>query len=249
MQYLEMRPHQIREAIEKNTPVALPLGVVEYHGEHLPLGVDAFVAIEIIRRVEQRHPDLIVLPPFYYGCASFAVAKPEGNGTVHVDTRNLEPVAEDIFRCLLRVGFRNIHCFIAHQTEQFAQGMPTDLAFRMAARRVEFEYLDSKSGEGWWGTEEFANYYKGENDVFSWIGVHPVRWSPEVRAAIPGDHAGKTETSEAMVICPQCVDMDRLDDTLWFCRPGREATPEFGERALQLASEDAERILYGGCKG
>ena len=42
MQYLKMLPYQIREAIDKNVPVVLPLGVVEYHAEHLPLGVDCF---------------------------------------------------------------------------------------------------------------------------------------------------------------------------------------------------------------
>ncbi len=248
MDYLRMRPEQIREAIDKGTPVVLPLGVVEYHGEHLPLGVDAFVAIEAIRRVEKRHPDLIVLPPYYYGAASFAVAAPERNGTVQVESMHMVPVAEDIFRSLLRVGFRNIHAFIAHQTEQFSQGMPTDLAFRMAARNVAFEWLDKETGDGWWGREEYANYYSGQNDPFSWIGIHPVRFSPEARKSIPSDHAGKTETSEALAMCPECVKMDAIDDSLWFCRPAHDATAEFGNMALDVAADDVESVLYGGRK-
>ena len=63
MQYLNMLPYQIREAIDRNVPVVLPLGVIEYHAEHLPMGVDCFTCIEIIRRVEERHPELVVLPP------------------------------------------------------------------------------------------------------------------------------------------------------------------------------------------
>ena len=39
MRYELMRPKQIREAIEKRTPVVLPLGVLEYHSEHLPVGM------------------------------------------------------------------------------------------------------------------------------------------------------------------------------------------------------------------
>ena len=144
-----MLPYQIRKAIERNDPAALPLGVVEYHAEHLPLGVDCFTCINALERIEKRRPELVVLPPFYYGSASLAVAAPEGNGTVHVDSLRLIPVAEDIFRGLLRVGFRNIHAFIAHQTEEFEQGMPTDLAFRTAAKRVIFEWLEKESGEGW----------------------------------------------------------------------------------------------------
>ncbi len=246
MNYLKMLPYRVREAVEGNYPVALSLGVIEYHAEHLPLGLDAFVCIEAIERVEKRRPELVVLPPFYYGAASLAVATPEGNGTVHVDSGKLVPVAEDIFRGLLRVGFRNIHAFIAHQTEGFEQGMPTDLAFRMAARRVIFEWLEKESGEGWWGTEKFSSYYSGGNDPFSWIAVHPVRTSPETKARFKGDHAGLLETSEALALCPECVEMERLDESLWYSRPAKDADPEYGDAALEAASRDIEKILF--CK-
>ncbi len=35
MHFDMMLPHQIRSAIAANWPVVLPLGVLEYHGEHL----------------------------------------------------------------------------------------------------------------------------------------------------------------------------------------------------------------------
>ncbi len=245
MKYLNMLPYQIREAIDRNTPVALPLGVIEYHAEHLPVGVDAYVAMEVIQRVEQRRPELVVLPPFYYGAASYAVAAPERNGTLHVDSAKLIPVAEDIFRSLLRVGFRNIHAFIAHQTEEFPQGMPTDLAFRFAARHVLFEYLEKEAGDGWWGSEPYSCYYSGTNNPFHWIQIHPVRCAPDVSARFPGDHAGRLETSETMVICPDHVELDRLDERLWYARAGKLGTAAYGEEALDAASNAAEAIMFG----
>ena len=244
MQYLNMLPYQIREAIDKNTPVVLPLGVIEYHAEHLPMGVDCFTCINAIQRVEKRHPEIVVLPPFYYGAASLAVAKPERTGTVHVDAVKLIPVVEDIFRGLLRVGFRNIHGLICHQTEEFAQGMPTDLAFRMAARHVVFEWLEKESGEGWWGTEEFSSYYSGSNNPFNWIQVHPIRTREETKKKFKGDHAGHLETSAAMHICPECVNKEKIDGSLWFTRPGKDATAEFGDAAQEAASRDIEAILF-----
>ncbi len=33
---------------------------------------------------------------------------------------------------LLETGFRNIHGFVRHQSENFYQGMPGDLSFRSA---------------------------------------------------------------------------------------------------------------------
>lgn len=244
MKYLNMLPYQLREAIDSNVPAVLPLGVIEYHAEHLPLGVDCFTCINSLERLEKRHPEMVILPPFYYGCASLAVAKPERNGTVQVDGAHIIPVAEDIFRGLLRVGFRNIHCFIAHQTEEFIQGMPTDLTFRFAGRHVIFEWLEKESGEGWWGTEKYSAYYSGANNPFSWIQVHPIRCNDEVSRKYKGDHAGKLETSEAMAIYPELVEMERLDETLWFSRPAKDASAEYGNAALDATAEAMEQLLF-----
>jgi len=245
MQYLKMLPWQVREAIDANVPVVLPLGVVEYHAEHLPLGLDCFTCINIIERVEKRHPEIVVLPPFYYGAASWAVASPERNGTVHVDAEKIIPVAEDIFNGLLRVGFRNIHAFITHQTEEFYQGMPTDLAFRMAARHVIFNWLDKEIGEGWWGKEEFSSYYTANNNPFHWIRIHCCMENcPELNEKFPGDHAGKMETSQALSICPDLVELNRIDGSLWFAREGKNATREYGEASLEAFSFDVEKSLF-----
>ncbi len=79
MRYELMFPDQIREAIDKNTPVALALGVLEYHGEHLCPGVDTLVVQRALEMVE-KEMDLVLLPPFYYGAGSYAVAGPKGKG-------------------------------------------------------------------------------------------------------------------------------------------------------------------------
>ena len=42
MRYELMLPHQIRTAIAENWPVVLPLGVLEYHGEHMAVGMDSW---------------------------------------------------------------------------------------------------------------------------------------------------------------------------------------------------------------
>ena len=60
MQYLRMRPYQVRKAIEDRVPVILPLGVIEYHAEHLPLGTDYFICRKAIDLVEARHPEVVV---------------------------------------------------------------------------------------------------------------------------------------------------------------------------------------------
>jgi creatinine amidohydrolase/Fe(II)-dependent formamide hydrolase-like protein len=133
MRYELMLPHQLRQAIEQRWPVVLPVGVLEYHGEHLALGMDTLVVVRILELLE-KEMELVILPPFYYGASSYAVEPPERNGSLHVDANALLPFAQSLFRGLLRIGFRNVHFIIHHQTENFVAGMPTDLAFKLGAR-------------------------------------------------------------------------------------------------------------------
>ena len=241
-----MNPTQIRDAIKRRIPIVLPLGVIEYHAEHLPVGVDYFVAQQVIDMVEQERPnDVVVLPPFFYGTATCAVAVPENNGTINVSPEKIIPVAEDIFRGLLKVGFRNIHCFVAHQTEEFVQGMPTDLAFRFAGRKVIFEFLEEKNGQGWWGKEEYANYYSGSENPFAYIQIHPVRTRECTKKRFKGDHAGVLETSEMLAMYPETVDLSKLDDSLWFTRTAVHATAEYGAEALRETAIDVRKVLFG----
>ena len=50
MRYELMRPSQIREAIKRRTPVVLPLGVLEYHSEHLPVGMDTLAVYYFVSK-------------------------------------------------------------------------------------------------------------------------------------------------------------------------------------------------------
>ena len=118
-------------------------------------------------------------------------------GTLHVDAEALTALAKAMFTGLLRIGFRNIHVVIHHQTENFAAGMPTDLAFKFAARQAIFAFLEKERGEGWWGAEAMADYYAQQSagdDPFNWIKAHPLM-APAVMDGYPFDHAGQGETS------------------------------------------------------
>ena len=58
-----------------------------------------------------------------------------------------------------------------------------------------------------------VNLYSGGNDPFAWIRMHTLSMRNEIAPLYPSDHAGKLETSEIMAIYPECVEMDRLDNS------------------------------------
>ncbi|MFZ1480457.1 MAG: creatininase family protein [Paracoccaceae bacterium] len=233
MQFDRMRPDQIAAAIAAGTPVVLPVGVMEYHGAHLPAGVDLLAVTETLARLGDA---IITLPSFAYGAASHAVAGPEGSGTLHLDATALLPMAEALFAALLATGFRNVHGVIHHQTENFAQGMPTDLTFRLAARNAIFRHLEAERGAGWWGDRGMQDYYaeaQAGADPFNWIRIHPL--FPQ-GADFPFDHAGVGETALMLALAPETVDMDRAPEGgHWYTETAPQATTEMGERGVQIA--------------
>ncbi len=244
MRYELMLPHQLRRAIDRRWPAVLPVGVLEYHGEHLALGMDTLAVVRIVELLEEEM-DLVILPPFYYGASSYAVAPPEGNGSLHVEADALLPFAQSLFRGLLRIGFRNLHFIIHHQTENFIAGMPTDLAFKLAARQAIFEFLEQKRGEGWWGKPEMAAYYAeqaGGDDPFNWIKGHPLM-TPEIIGQYPFDHAGEGETSLLLALSPDGVDMKRLSADTWYTKTAREASAETGARGRDLILAHLREVL------
>jgi creatinine amidohydrolase len=61
-----LRPHEIRDALGVRPVVYLPLGTIEWHCEHLPVGLDALTAHGVCLRAASRDGGL-VYPPLYYG--------------------------------------------------------------------------------------------------------------------------------------------------------------------------------------
>lgn len=245
MRYELCTPHQLREAQSRNLPLVIALGVQEYHGEHLPLGVDLLAVTRCLDRLEAEAPDLIILPPFAYGAASHAVSGAE-HFTLHLPTTAFQPLAEALFTALLRAGFRNIHGVIHHQTENFGAGMPTDLTFRLAARNAVFAHLEAARGPGWWGAQGMERYYadhaKGENP-FNWVQIHPLM-PPEVAAYFPFDHAGEGETALMLALAPETVMPLRMaENRTWYTETAPRATAAQGEAGVAIILSHLKRLL------
>jgi creatinine amidohydrolase/Fe(II)-dependent formamide hydrolase-like protein len=150
-----------------------------------------------------------------------------------------------MFHGLLRIGFRNIHVVIHHQTENFAAGMPTDLAFKFAARQAIFAFLEKERGEGWWGDAKTADYYAQQSagdDPFNWIKAHSLM-RPEAMDGYPFDHAGQGERSLMMALFPEAVDLSKTSDDRWYARSAKEATFALGEKGRERILPQLRKAL------
>ena len=66
-----MNWEEIKAAGEQKLPVLFPLGVIEEHGPHLPLGSDIlwsnYICKEVKSLLEKRGKQVLIAPPYYFG--------------------------------------------------------------------------------------------------------------------------------------------------------------------------------------
>ena len=102
--------HEFESLREETKTVILPVGSLEEHGPHLPLGTDAFHALEVARRVAQERP-VVVAPPLFYGVCRSTREHP---GTVSLSGDTLRALVLDLGREFHRQGFGNLVILSGH---------------------------------------------------------------------------------------------------------------------------------------
>jgi len=106
----------------------LPLGSVEQHGPHLPLGSDRWIADALAAALAERVGDAVALPALAFGCASEHLDFP---GTLHVEPATLEAVIQDLLAAVARHAFEHAFVFTADGGNVDALGA---MRARLAAR-------------------------------------------------------------------------------------------------------------------
>jgi len=108
--YPELRPDQLAEIV-RNTPVAYwPLGLLEHHGWHLPVGLDGLKAEGICIRMAERTGG-VLLPTMWWGARG-------GHGDFLWTHYQSEEAAEEILartvEQLITFGFRAVVLLAGH---------------------------------------------------------------------------------------------------------------------------------------
>jgi creatinine amidohydrolase len=230
--YAELTPEEFRRRLAAAPIAYLPLGTLEWHGEHLPLGSDGLQSQGFFKALA-REEGGIVLPMLFVGPDRHQ--RVEGRDYYGMDIVGFEEgrpqqldgsayrVPDDLFAELLkailkqlrRAGFRIV---VAH-----GHGPSTNL-FRNHIPEWQEEF----------GLRLFICWRDDESDG---LGIQT-------------DHAAANETSLVMALHPDLVDMDHLpsDPDVWPTAvrgkdPRRHASAGTGERAIEMQVERMAAVL------
>jgi creatinine amidohydrolase len=124
------------EELRAQRPVALwPVGAVEPHGPHAPLGTDTLISVGICERAAALldDPPAVVLPPLPFGVTRYAAAFA---GAIGISDATLRAVVREVAAAVAAQGFRRLAIVNCHfEPEQVA-------TLRAAAEEAGALYLD-----------------------------------------------------------------------------------------------------------
>ena len=177
---------QFKQAVADTGVCIIPLGVLEKHGNHLPLGTDMFTARAVCQAAAENEP-AIVFPYYFMGQISEARHFP---GTIAVShqsmMQNLLEMCDEIARnglkkILIMSGHGGNNSFLPFFAQQFTH------------------------------TERDYCVYTGF--VGNYSGAQRKQIQEKARKQDLGAHAGILETSMIMHLCPDLVQMQDQDPT------------------------------------
>ncbi len=236
--YAELTPQEFRDRLAAAPIAYLPLGTLEWHGEHLPLGSDGLQSYGFFIGLA-RQAGGIVLPMLFlgpdrmqevdgrelYGMDTLGEGMPEGRryknqqlaGSAYwVPEQTFRTIIEATLKQLKRAGFKIV---VAH-----GHGPSTGFFQKNAADWKEKFGLETFVC---WGSE-YDRQGKG----------------------IQVDHAAMNETSLVMALRPELVQMHRLpkDPNSWPVGvggrdPRKFASAELGHEIIKLQTERMAKIL------
>lgn len=163
MEWIMMTSEEIN-ALDRNLPLVIPLGLVEAHGPHMPVSVDVESAVYFAKECALR-TGAVLLPALPYG---FCDEMREYPGSLGLTWQTFTAVITDLCLGLCTQGFRKVVFITGHG----ANKNPCELAFY----RVWDSFADFKGVcWNWWsdcGISGIHHADKGETEVAMAIGIN-----------------------------------------------------------------------------
>lgn len=126
MRYADLHPADLARAFSRGAPAVVPIGALEWHGPHLPLGLDTIVAKAFAERLSER-VDGVLLPTYVTPVTTLPHPM-----SLQVGADAFRGVMDDTLSGLVRAGARTILVVSGH----YAQGHEIEL-YEAAMRSME----------------------------------------------------------------------------------------------------------------
>ena len=111
VEWAELAYPDLAAADRERTVVVLPVGSLEVHGPHLPLGLDALVVHRVAVEAAKRSPPAVVLPPLFY---AYVPENRHFPGAISLSGSTFLKLLEEVCDEVYRNGFKRILILNGH---------------------------------------------------------------------------------------------------------------------------------------
>ena len=240
----EMTTLEVEAFLAEHDTVIVPVGSTEQHGPHAPLLTDALIPTEVARRIADR-VGAVVAPPVNYALSYPHVGF---TGVVHIRIPTFMALIEDLCASLASIGFRRIVFLNGHYDNTYA------IAYACANATERLPAGTSAFPVNYWDgmtLDEAAEFFDPSN------GLHANKGETAAVLAINKDLVDMALANEEFPPFPDVTSPAPVHTAFFFSAPGsvhratqsgtwgdaRSATPEFGERYLEVVANATVRIL------
>lgn len=206
---LGMTWEEIQATAKAGAVVFLPVGVVEAHGPHLPLGTDIYCALnqalEIKKHWDEKGIACVIAPPFYWGGTQAMTRQFPGTFTASMES--IVAAMTDILQSLDHFGFTKTVLFNAHGDGLQKNAMIKTIVECNAKLNMKTfwpVYEDDIEYEGFTGKEDYLALIP----PFAFERAFQIEQLPKDEFDI---HAGAFETAMMQEIMPELVRNDKLE--------------------------------------
>ena len=149
----------VQKAGKEKRPVLFPIGVIEEHGPHIPLGSDIYWSYAMCRMVKDKLKSMgkeaVIAPPYYWG-VNFCTGGFPGSFSLKPET--MKQVLVELLENLKAYGFEEVYCFNYHGDATHIGAIVEAIQFARAELfmncKLVLEAMDLEL-HGWEETEEF----------------------------------------------------------------------------------------------
>jgi len=144
----------------------LPIGALEQHSLHMPMGTDFLLAGEVARRVAERLPNAYLLPALPFGNSQ---EHQDFAGTVWIRPATLAAVVEDICMALRHHGIKKVVVVNGHGGNWILKPAVREVNLNHRDMRVIFAVAGALAG----GTGAQEELHAGESECSRLLAVAP----------------------------------------------------------------------------
>jgi creatinine amidohydrolase len=224
---LEQSPRELARIAAEKPLILIPIGTVEWHADHLPLGVDSLLGTAMCEDLSRR-TGCVVAPLLACGICRDLEPRRGFYGTVDtVQEQTLASLVADVLRGYAAMGFRKAALFSGHFEMEHYSAITAGM---QAVPSVQGIFLTA------------FNFLEGKEQN---LGDVTLTWP------YAGDHAAEWETSMMLAYFPDLVHMEAAPETIELDMPG---LPEYirrryPRRATRAYGQQLRRaVIAGGVK-